>query len=113
MSDYSNAQEYRVRDLVREFFPHIQGIERVPLSGAANLCKGDIGDVDGRLPMFIDHKSSRGRNSITINRDDIEKVVVQGKRKRYQLLTFSFFKDREMYAVIPLKDALELISNTM
>tara|TARA_Y100000296_G_C5026884_1_gene182720 strand:+ start:165 stop:578 length:414 start_codon:yes stop_codon:yes gene_type:complete len=110
MTDYSKAQEYRLRDIVRRYFPFIPGIERNPLSGAARLMKGDIADGKDMLPVHLDHKSTRGRNSITIHREDIEKTYEQGEGKPFKAMTFNFFKDDKVYAIVRVDDILRLIA---
>lgn len=105
---YWKQQEYRIRDLVRKYFPEL-GIERVPGSGAANLTKGDIADNQSKLPLHLDNKSTIAVKSITVEREELEKIAKQAGTK-IPVMTLTFKGHSQIYAVIKLDDLLELSS---
>jgi Holliday junction resolvase len=102
---YWKQQEYRVRDILRK-----QGWEayRVPSSGASELAKGDVEARKANWRLIIDHKSTRGKESITLKRKDLEKIIEQAKDK-IPIVTFSFLGHRRIFSVIDLERLLEIL----
>jgi len=120
-SKYWKQQEYRIRDILRK-----RGwkANRVPVSGAA---EGFKGDVIADLPflnrrLVVDHKSTRGKDSITIKRKDLEKLFdmidefssIESLKDydNYGAATFSFLSCRNVYAIIPFEELLRLYENS-
>ncbi|MEK6860391.1 MAG: hypothetical protein AABY07_00330 [Nanoarchaeota archaeon] len=103
MSQYSKSQEYRLRDFFRK-----RGLnaERVPLSGAG-LEKGDVSVEDGLI--LVDTKSTIGVKSISIKREDLEKIQKDAGEENLGLITFTYKSQREIYVVLPLSKFLDLI----
>lgn len=103
LSQYSKSQEYRLRDFFRK-----RGLnaERVPLSGAG-LEKGDVSVEDGLI--LVDTKSTIGVKSISIKREDLEKIQKDAGEENLGLITFTYKSQREIYVVLPLSKFLDLI----
>ena len=102
---YAKSQEYRIRDIFKKL--EVEA-ERVPLSGAcAAIGKGDV-SVEGGT-VLVDHKSTRGKDSIRIKREDLEKIQHDAGTSNLGILTLSFLSCRETYAVVNLKDLIEIL----
>ncbi len=107
MSDYSKSQEYRIRDyFVKKGFKAI----RVPLSGACEaIGKGDVNVEDGLI--LVDHKSTVGRESISLKKVYLDKIQEDAGEGNLGLLTFSFKFDRELYVALPVDRLMEIIGD--
>jgi len=105
MSKYSKAQEYRVAKFLNK---RGWDTERVPNSGNArgSRFKGDVvGQTPSGEPVYIDHKSTRGKESITIHRQDL--IEVNGQENGF--LTFNFMGQHKIYAIVELEKLCELM----
>ncbi len=114
-SQYWKNQEYRVRDIFRK-----RGwvANRVPCSGSAEGFKGDVVATRADIQLVVDHKSTRGKDSITIKKKDLKDIDILAQKKMsevnhiffdtYPLLTFNYFQDRQVYVIVPLEELLRL-----
>jgi len=66
-------------------------------------------EADG---LVVDVKSTHGKDSITIKRQDIEDIRAAGqKRNDLGVVGFQYYQDRNHYIVIHLEDFLKLRSD--
>lgn len=83
----------------------------MPQSGALpqTHLKGDVrGKWSKDLSLIIDHKSTKGKKSVSINRADIEKLMGL-EEGSVSMITFNYFGDKEMYGILPLSQLLTLL----
>lgn len=97
--------EYRVRDLLRTLGLNA---ERVPVSGAANIMKGDVVTPE----YLVECKYTRGKRYFTIQREWLVKLVEDAREAhKLPVLVFAFASSHELYAIIPLREWLRLIED--
>lgn len=79
--------------------------ERQWLSRGRNGCEDVVGDK-----FVMDVKSTKGKNSITIKRDDLEEIVKRGRELgKVGVLGFQFYMDRNQYVVLHIDDFKRLM----
>lgn len=108
---YWKAQENRIRKLLEK-----RGwvAIRQPGSGALKQIefKGDVLGSYGHTDLAIDHKSTRGEKSVSINREELQKHLAYAQEMAdFGIVTFSYFRRQDLYAVIPLEELLSLFED--
>lgn len=88
---------------------------RNPASGAVPIStvKGDVcaSYING-MAIRIDHKSTRGRHSISIQRSDLRKIREQAMAvNEFGFVSFNFFNEGDIYAVVPLPVLLDFLES--
>ena len=111
---YWKAQENRIRKLLDD-----RGwirARRNPGSGAIPMpqFKGDVWAKwpHSRTSIRIDHKSTRGVETISLQRKDLQKLNAEAKETGdFGAVTFSFKGKHDLWAVVPLPDLLTLLED--
>lgn len=101
MTKYSRTQEDRMERKLIE-----AGFELVEDVGRRTTGKGDkiMRHPDTGLVVVIDHKSTRGREGIRIERKQLEKIQKEAKGVGLPIISFSFLGHGKIYAIINVDD---------
>lgn len=108
---YWKQQERRIKALLES-----RGWRARRQPGSGNLAdKGMKNDVWGVYPetglsVSIDHKSTRGKDSISLQRSYIDKCFKDAEANGdFGFTTFGFHGKHQLYAVVRVEELLELL----
>jgi Holliday junction resolvase len=107
---YWKAQERRIKKLLEE-----RGWSARRQPGSGNLphetMKNDVwGEFPNGVTVSIDHKSTRGENSISIQRDYLNKCYRDAKANGdFGAITFGFKGKHQLYAIVEVEELLGLL----
>ncbi len=106
---YWKAQENRIRKLLEN-----NGWDARRQPGSGNLdheaLKGDVYATYGDTKIMVDHKSTRGRESITLARGDLSKLSLDAMAvEALPVLTFGYRGRHVLYGVMPLNSLLDIL----
>lgn len=108
---YWKSQENRIRKLL-ENRGWVQA-RRNPSSGALPLdqFKGDVwASWRPGVSIRIDHKSTRGVKTITLDRNDLQKLQTDAQAAGdFGAVTFGYKGKHDLWAVVPLPVFLQLL----
>lgn len=101
MSRYSRRQEDRAEQKLRDI-----GFVLVEDTGRRHTEAGDRVMVhkDTGLKVTIDHKSTRGKEGIRVERKWLEKIKKEAAPGSLPAITFSFFGHKKVYIIIDIDD---------
>ena len=101
MSQYSRRQEDRAEQKLRDI-----GFELIEDTGRRHTGAGDRVMVhrDTGLKVTIDHKSTRGKEGIRVERRWLEKIKKEAAPGSLPMITFSFLGCQKIYTVIDISD---------
>lgn len=108
---YWKAQENRIRRLLEN-----NGWDARRQPGSGNLpiaaLKGDVIATYGDTKIMVDHKSTRGRENITLARGDLRKLNMDALVvEALPVLTFGFKGSQTLYGVMPLSQMLFVLES--
>ncbi len=103
---YWKQQENRIKKLLQN-----SGWDARRQPGSGNLpieaLKGDVYATYGDTKIMVDHKSTRGRESITLVREDLSKLRLDAMAvEALPVLTFGYRGRHVLYGVMPLSELL-------
>lgn len=107
---YWKQQERRVKDLLL-----VRGWRARRQPGSGNLAevsmKNDVwGVYKNGVSVSIDHKSTRGKDSISLNRGYLTKCFKDAELNGdFGFTTFGFHGKHQLYAVVKVEELLELL----
>lgn len=106
MSQYSKGQEDRME---RKFLSN--GWRLVEDTSRRKKHKGDriFDHTIALLSLTVDHKSTIGREQITIKRADLEKIAKEAAPGTLPALTFSYKGQHKVYVIFDIDDLNVLI----
>lgn len=107
---YWKAQERRIKKLLED-----RGWSARRQPGSGNLDHENMkNDVLGAYPngvtLSIDHKSTRGQDSISIRRDYLDKCYRDARANGdFGAITFGYKGKHQLYAIVEVEELLELL----
>jgi len=98
---YARNQEDRMEKKMRQV-----GFELVEESGRRRKRKADkiMKHPDTGLKLTLDHKSTRGKESIRIQKADLDKVRIEADSDSIPAITFSFLDSPQVYIIFRIDD---------
>lgn len=108
---YWKTQERRIKRLLES-----RGWDAARQPGSGNLphehLKGDVYGEYGDFRLLVDHKSTRGEKSLSIQRADLKKHIEQAEAiDAFPITTFSYKGKHDLYGVVPLEVLLDLLES--